>query len=58
MSFPRRFSVTDRSHSIEKKILNHERLDGDDGLYLLREAPLNWLGRLSMVVRNRLHPEK
>jgi cyclic dehypoxanthinyl futalosine synthase len=48
----------DRSHSIEKKWLNKERLTSEDGLYLLNDAPLNWLGRMSMEERLRRHPAK
>ena len=38
---------------IEKKLLNRERLSTEDGLYLLAEAPLNWLGTMSMEERFR-----
>ena len=48
----------DRSHSIEKKWLNRERLTSEDGLFLLNEAPLNWLGRMAMEERTRRHPAK
>lgn len=33
------------------------RLSPDDGLFLLREAPLLDLGQLAMTVRKKLHPE-
>ena len=46
------------SHVIEKKIQNQERLSEIEGLYLLKEAPLIWLGRLAQAERFRRHPEK
>ena len=40
-------------HQIEKKILDGTRLSQEDGLYLLKEAPLVWLGRLANDFRNK-----
>lgn len=45
-------------HVIEKKLLNQERLNAEEGLYLLKEAPLNWLGALSMDMRFLKNPQK
>lgn len=39
------------SHSIEKKVLSRTRLEPAEGLYLLKEAPLVWLGRLASEKR-------
>lgn len=43
---------------IEKKLLNRERLNSQEGLYLMTEAPLLWLGRLAQEERFRRIPEK
>ncbi|MCG3203352.1 MAG: Cyclic dehypoxanthine futalosine synthase [Elusimicrobia bacterium] len=43
---------------IEKKILNRERLTSQEGLFLLKDAPLNWLGQMAMEERYRRSPEK
>ncbi len=43
--------------SIADKVRAGERLSRDEGLYLLRQAPLLDLGQLAMEVRWRLHPE-
>src|SRR5438105_1264937 len=43
---------------IEKKVLNRERLNDEEGLYLLTEAPLVWLGRLAMDERLRRWPRR
>ncbi len=48
----------ERQSLIEKKLLNRERLTDEDGLFLIKDAPLNWLGRLAMEERNRRLPEK
>ncbi|MFN0117254.1 MAG: cyclic dehypoxanthinyl futalosine synthase [Elusimicrobiota bacterium] len=45
-------------HNIEKKISQFQRLTSEEGLYLLKEAPLPWLGSLAELVRYRLHPKK
>jgi cyclic dehypoxanthinyl futalosine synthase len=42
--------------TIEKKISEGIRLDANEGMYLLKEAPLVWLGRLASDVRNRKNP--
>ena len=43
---------------IEKKLLNGERLNDEDGLFLLKDASLNWLGRMAMEERSRRLPQK
>ena len=43
--------------AIAERVHLGERLSLDDGLYLLREAPLLDLGQLAMVVRRRFHPD-
>jgi len=43
---------------IEKKILEGIRLNDQEGLFLMREAPLVWLGRLASEVRTRKIPNK
>lgn len=48
----------DLSHIIEKKLLNRERLNAAEGLFLLKDAPLVWLGRLAQNERFRRIPEK
>ena len=40
-------------HLIEKKVLEGTRLQPEDGLFLLKEAPLVWLGRLASEMRNK-----
>ncbi|MBV9079879.1 MAG: dehypoxanthine futalosine cyclase [Elusimicrobia bacterium] len=50
--------MTSHSSSIEKKIAAGERLNADDGLWLLQEAPLVWLGALSMEIRYRKNPDQ
>lgn len=47
-----------RRVSIEKKIQEGVRLDSDDGIFLLTEAPLLWLGRLAAKTRLKKIPEK
>src|SRR3989338_266458 len=47
----------DLLHSIEKKVLDHQRLDPEEGLFLLKEAPLIWLGRLAHDKRFRDLPK-
>lgn len=41
------------AHGIEKKILAGVRLNDEEGLFLLNEAPLIWLGRLADDIRNK-----
>lgn len=48
--------MTEMTHRIEKKIQNGERLQGDEGLFLLKEAPLVWLGRMAAEIRFRKLP--
>ncbi len=43
--------------AIAERVQSGKRLSRDDGLFLLREAPLLDLGQLAMIVRRRLHPE-
>lgn len=43
--------------SIENKIQKLERLTAEEGLYLLSEAPLLWLGRLAQDVRFKKIPQ-
>ena len=43
--------------AIEKKVLAGERLTGEEGIALLRDADLLELGMLADAVRQRLHPE-
>ena len=43
--------------TIRKKVQNGERITRDEGLYLLREAPLLELAPLAMTTRWRLNPE-
>jgi len=45
-------------NSIEQKILNAERLSEKEGLYLLEQADLLWLGMMANHVRRRKHPER
>jgi cyclic dehypoxanthinyl futalosine synthase len=40
-------------NSIERKVLNHERLTTDEGVYLLSKAPLLELGALAQQMRAR-----
>lgn len=44
--------------SIEQKILNEERLSGQEGLYLFEQADLLWLGMMANHVRRRKHPQR
>jgi cyclic dehypoxanthinyl futalosine synthase len=44
--------------TIRKKVLGGERITPDEGLYLLREAPLLDLAPLAMEVRYRHNPER
>ncbi len=46
------------SNIIEKKILRQERLSVEEGLFLLDDAPLLWLGRLASEERFRRFPQK
>lgn len=48
----------DLKHIIEKKIQAGERLNDEEGLYLITDAPLLWLGRLASEVRFKKIPEK
>src|SRR5437763_7070234 len=50
--------MSDLAHVIEKKILTGQRLNRAEGLYLVAEAPLLWLGRLASDVRYKKIPEK
>ena len=50
--------MADLSHVIEKKIQGGERLTDAEGLYLLTDASLVWLGALAQQVRLRKLPEK
>ncbi len=49
--------TTTRLEAIAERVQLGERLSHEDGLYLLREAPLLDLGQLAMAVRRRFHPE-
>jgi cyclic dehypoxanthinyl futalosine synthase len=46
------------TESIEKKITSGQRLDSVDGIFLLEEAPLHWLGQLATFIRQRKNPGK
>ncbi len=46
----------DLKHAIEKKVLDGTRLETAEGLYLLKDAPLVWLGRLASEKRNQVVP--
>ncbi len=43
--------------SIEEKVIKGERIDEEEALTLLKEAPLLRLGRMAHTVRKRLHPD-
>ena len=43
--------------AVREKVRAHERLDRDDGLFLLADASLLDLGQLAMEERRRRHPE-
>ncbi len=43
--------------SVRDKVNSGERLDHDDGLFLLGEAPLLDLGQMAMGARRKRHPE-
>ena len=44
------------AHQIEKKIQEGIRINPEEGLFLLTEAPLLWLGQLAMETRFRCNP--
>ncbi len=44
--------------SVEKKILSDERLSHVEGLFLLENAPLFWLGQLAMEKKNKKFPKR
>jgi cyclic dehypoxanthinyl futalosine synthase len=44
-------------NELETRIANGGRLSRDEALFLYREAPTHWLGRMADVVRVRRHPE-
>jgi cyclic dehypoxanthinyl futalosine synthase len=46
----------DLKHIIEKKVLDGTRLTSEEGLYLLKDAPLLWLGRLASDKRSKMLP--
>ena len=48
--------MTHRLDQIDRKIQRGERLDREDGLYLLREAPIADLGSLAAHVRDSKNP--
>jgi cyclic dehypoxanthinyl futalosine synthase len=50
--------MSDLSLTIEKKIRDGARLNDAEGVYLLRDAPLVWLGALAQEVRLRKLPAK
>ena len=43
--------------ALRKRIEAGGRLDQDEALYLYRQAPTYWLGRMADTVRRRKHPE-
>jgi dehypoxanthine futalosine cyclase len=43
-------------NSIVDKVRGKERISREEGLYLLREAPVLEIGQLAMEIRRRLHP--
>jgi cyclic dehypoxanthinyl futalosine synthase len=43
--------------ALEQRILDGGRLDAEEALFLYREAPTYWLGRLADAVRARRHPD-
>ena len=44
-------------HALEARIHEGGRITADEALFLYREAPTHWLGRMADVVRARKHPE-
>ena len=46
----------DRLASIRNKVRSNDRLDREEGLFLLREAEILDIGQLAAEVRKRLHP--
>jgi cyclic dehypoxanthinyl futalosine synthase len=44
-------------NDLESRIENGRRLTRDEALFLYREAPTHWLGRMADRVRMRKHPE-
>jgi len=48
--------MTDRLDALGARILEGGRLSADEGLWLYREAPTLWLGRMADRVRARKHP--
>ncbi len=47
----------DRLASIRNKVRSNDRLDREEGLFLLREAEILDVGQLAAEVRKRLHPD-
>lgn len=47
----------DRLASIRNKVRRNDRLDREEGLFLLREAEILDIGQLAAEVRKRLHPD-
>jgi cyclic dehypoxanthinyl futalosine synthase len=45
-------------NQLESRIQHSERLTPDEALFVYREAPTNWLGRMADQVRARRHPER
>jgi cyclic dehypoxanthinyl futalosine synthase len=43
---------------LERRILDGGRIDAAEALFLYREAPTYWLGRMAEAVRERKHPER
>jgi dehypoxanthine futalosine cyclase len=50
-------AAIDRWDEIREKVRGEKRLDREEGLFLLREAPLLDLGQLAMEARRRRFPE-
>lgn len=50
--------MTNNESAIEKKVLKKDRLTAEEGLFLLTEAPLIWLGRLADEVRYQKIPAR
>ena len=50
--------MSDLSHVIEKKVRARERLTDAEGLFLLKDASLVWLGALAQEERFRKLPER
>ena len=44
-------------HQLQARIESGGRLNRDEALYLYREAPTYWLGRMADLVRLRKHPD-